>query len=251
MVEAQEEIAVSCLVLEDICFHYPEQDHLVDKVSFEVETGTAVSLLGPSGCGKSTLFYLLAGLYAPIAGKIQLENKELKKRGMVGYMPQDSSLFPWKTVRENIVLGSMLARKKHDFSMDDWLDRAGLKHVANLFPHQLSGGMKQRVSFLRALAGGHSLICLDEPFASLDALTRTKMQNWLASLMDIDQTFLLITHQIEEAVLLTDQILLFPHGLQGKPKAITNPFPRPDRFEVRKTSIFWEFVQEVELQLEG
>lgn len=241
---------MSYLSIEDVSFHYQEQNHLVDKVSLKVDFGTSVSILGPSGCGKSTLFYLLAGLYSPITGKIKLENKELKHRGMVGYMPQESSLFPWKTVKENILLGEQLSGEKNDFLLDNWLNRAGLKDVANHFPHQLSGGMKQRVSFLRALAGGHSLICLDEPFASLDALTRTKMQKWLASLMDSNQTFLLITHQIEEAVLLSDRILLFSYGLQGRPKEIINPFPRTSRFEVRKTSAFWELVQDIELQLE-
>lgn len=250
VVEAQEETYMSYLSIKDISFHYPDQSHLVDKVSLEVDSGTSVSILGPSGCGKSTLFYLLAGLYSPISGKIELANKELKDRGMVGYMPQESSLFPWETVRENILLGGMLARKKHAFSIDEWLDRAGLKEVADRYPHQLSGGMRQRVSFLRALAGGHAIICLDEPFASLDALTRTKMQKWLASLMDVNQTFLLITHQIEEAVLLSDRILLFSHGLQGRPKEIMNPFSRCDRFQARKTSAFWGFVQDIERFLE-
>ncbi|MCH5584167.1 ABC transporter ATP-binding protein [Shimazuella sp. AN120528] len=241
---------MSDLTVNNISFHYPEQEVLLKNVSFEVSSGTSVSILGPSGSGKSTLFYLLAGLYSPTAGGMKLGKHELKNSGMVGYMPQDSSLFPWKTVKENILLGHKLARKKHAFSLDHWLERAGLVQVADSFPHQLSGGMKQRVSFLRALASGHNVICLDEPFASLDALTRTKMQKWLASLMADDQTFLLITHQIEETVLLSDRILLFMNGLQGRPKEIINPFPRPVRFEVRKTSAFWEFVQEIEIQLE-
>lgn len=240
---------MSHLIIKDVSFHYPEQEYLLEIVSFEVTSGTSVSILGPSGSGKSTLFYLLSGLYTPSKGKIKLDHIEVNRRGMVGYMPQDSSLFPWKTVKENILLGSKLARKKQVFSLDTWLDRAGLTNAADSFPHQLSGGMKQRVSFLRALASGQSIICLDEPFASLDALTRTKMQKWLASLMTIDQTFLLITHQIEEAVLLSDRILLFSEGLKGRPKEIINPFPRSVRFEVRKTSAFWNFVQEIEAEL--
>jgi putative hydroxymethylpyrimidine transport system ATP-binding protein len=240
---------MSDLTVKDVSFHYLEQKGLIHGVSLEVTAGSSVSILGPSGSGKSTLFYLLAGHYSPTKGHIKLDDKELSHRGMVGYMPQDSSLFPWKTVKENILLGNKLARRKHVFSLDSWLERAGLAEVANRFPHQLSGGMRQRVSFLRALAGGQSIICLDEPFASLDALTRAKMQKWLARLMDIDQTFLLITHQIEEAVLLTDRILLFSNGLQGRPKEILNPIPRSDRFEARKTSAFWLLVQDIEALL--
>jgi ABC-type nitrate/sulfonate/bicarbonate transport system ATPase subunit len=249
--EAQEEIAMSHLKLNQVSFRYKEQSSwLLKHVSFEVESGSSVSLLGPSGSGKSTLFYLLGGMYTPDDGEIRLDNSPLSKSGLVGYMPQDSSLFPWMTVKENILLGYKLGNKKKTFSLGNWLDRAGLAEIADSYPHQLSGGMKQRVSFLRVLAGGHSLICLDEPFASLDALTRSKMQKWLASLMNADQTLLLITHQIEEAVLLTDHIYLFPNLLEGRPIEIRNPFPKMERFQVRKTPAFWEFVQQMEQQLE-
>ncbi|WP_037463581.1 ABC transporter ATP-binding protein [Shimazuella kribbensis] len=236
--------------LDQVSFRYKGQSQwLIDQVSLEVKSGSSVSILGPSGCGKSTLFYLLGALYPPESGKIWINEKEITKRGLVGYMPQDSSLFPWMTVKENILFGGKLGRSQLSFPLMHWLEKADLAQVANHYPHQLSGGMQQRVSFLRALASGQSFICLDEPFASLDAFTRQKMQQWLASLMDNDQTFLLITHQIEEAVLLTDRILLFPTLLKNNPEEIINPFSRSERFQARETTGFWEFVQKIEYQL--
>jgi ABC-type nitrate/sulfonate/bicarbonate transport system ATPase subunit len=247
--ETKEEIDMK-LTMEQVSFCYPEQtDWLLENVSFQVASGTAVSILGPSGCGKSTLFYLLGGLIAPKNGKMQLDGGPLSGRGKVGYMPQASSLFPWFTVKENILLGQKLGRGGQSFPVQDWLIRAGLTDTEQLLPHQLSGGMQQRVSFLRALASGQDLLCLDEPFASLDALTRTNMQVWLASLMDEKRTFLLITHQLEEALLLTDRILLFPKYLHGQPIEVLNPFPRKERFIARKTPGFWGLIQELEAML--
>jgi ABC-type nitrate/sulfonate/bicarbonate transport system ATPase subunit len=249
-VEAQEDTDLSNLRLDRVSFRYNGQSKwLLDDVSLEVESGSSVSILGPSGSGKSTLFYLLGALYSPVTGKLWIDGEEVTKRGMVGYMPQDSSLFPWMTVKDNILLGSKLGRASFTFPLSSWLERAGLAQVANLYPQQLSGGMQQRVSFLRALASGQPSLCLDEPFASLDAFTRHKMQKWLASLMDKEQTFLLITHQIEEAVLLTDRILVFPTLLKNSPMEFINPFPRSERFQAREKAVFWEFVLQIENQL--
>ncbi len=235
------------LIIDQVSYRYPQQtEWLLENVSFQVEQGTSVSILGPSGCGKSTLFYLLGGLYSPSKGEMKLAGKSIDTQGQVGYMPQASSLFPWLTVKENILLGQKLGRNKYAFLLQDWLERAGLGGTEKLLPHQLSGGMQQRVSFLRALASGQQMICLDEPFASLDALTRTKMQEWLSSFMDARRTFLLITHQIEEALLLTDRILIFPQRLQGKPVEIINPFSREKRFLERKSHRFWGLIQEIE-----
>lgn len=248
--EAKEEVCMS-LTVDQVSFRYQGQtDWLLENVTFQVEKGTTVSILGPSGSGKSTLFYLFGGLFVPHEGQIMLDGALLnKKRGQVGYMPQASSLFPWLTVQQNIIMGQKLGRRKQAFPLQEWLQRSGLEQTEQLLPHQLSGGMQQRVSFLRALASGHDVICLDEPFASLDALTRTKMQEWLASLMDKQRTFLLITHQIEEALLLTDRILLFPTCLQGRPVEIENPFPREERFISRKKSEFWRLIQQIEAML--
>lgn len=237
------------LIVDDVSFHYPGQENVLSHVTFAIETGTSVSLLAPSGSGKSTLFYLLGGLYQPTTGRLVLRGKKIDRSGLVGYMPQNSSLFPWLTVRENILLSQKLAKQTEVFSLSDWLAQAGLSDVADAYPMQLSGGMQQRVSFLRALAGGQSLLCLDEPFAALDALTRLTMQQWLAKLMNRKQTFLLITHQIEEAVLLSDTILLFADRMQGEPLQISNPFAREQRFLLRKSKQYWQFVQEIEQQL--
>lgn len=235
------------IILKHVYFRYSKQTNwLLEDMSFDVDSNTSTSILGPSGSGKSTLFYLLGGLFVPQNGQIIVDGKVLEGKGKIGYMPQASSLFPWLTVKENIILGWKLGRGKHVFPLEAWLERAGLAHTEKLLPHQLSGGMQQRVSFLRALASGQDVLCLDEPFASLDALTRSRMQTWLASLMDDNQTFLFITHQIEEALLLTDRILVFPKRIQGNPLEIINPFPKKERLESRSKSAFWKLVQDIE-----
>lgn len=182
----------------------------MQQFSLQVKEGDFVSLIGPSGSGKSTLFYLIGGVYRPTEGDIQLEGQSIVgKRGQIGYMPQQASLLPWRTVAENIRLGAELSSGKSTVDVHTLLEKANLTGLEQKYPHQLSGGMQQRVAFLRTLMGTQSLLCLDEPFAALDALTRSEMQYWLWEILQREKrTVLFITHSIEEALLLSNRVIV-------------------------------------------
>ena len=205
---------------------------VLDGVSFQVKEGEFVSLIGPSGSGKSTLFHMIGGLERPTSGEIFVSGRRIDgDRGHIAYMPQQASLMPWLTVAGNIELSLGIAgvgRKEAGSLARDWLARIGLGEAAQAYPHTLSGGMQQRVSFLRALLSPQPLMCLDEPFGALDALTRMHMQQWLLSLWEEDRrSVLLITHSIEEAITMSDRIVVLSSPPASVIREIIVPFPRP------------------------
>jgi putative hydroxymethylpyrimidine transport system ATP-binding protein len=208
---------------------------VVQDLSFTIQPGEFVALVGPSGSGKSTIFRLIAGLLRPQAGSVLVGNGPAAP-GRVGYMPQRDCLMPWRTVLENAALALEVqgrppraAREEARSHLADF----GLGEVGNAFPHQLSGGMRQRVAFLRTALGGQDLLLLDEPFSALDALTRSQMHEWLLDRWSrLGKTILFITHDPEEAVFLADRVLV----LKGRPvTAITEipvGLPRPRKIEM-------------------
>lgn len=182
-------------------------------LAFEISEGEFVSIIGSSGCGKSTLLELFAGITAPDSGSIILAGEEITGRsGLLGYMPQEDLLFPWLSTRQNALLPAKI--KHHDLKqakakIEDLLPVFGLEKHADLLPYQLSGGLKQRVALLRTYMTGSRLLLLDEPFASLDALTRMQMQDWLLEIQSrLKLTIILVTHDIREALRLSDRIEL-------------------------------------------
>ncbi|WP_338447965.1 ABC transporter ATP-binding protein [Niallia oryzisoli] len=202
---------------------------IIDHLSLDIQAGEFVSILGPSGSGKSTLFHLIGGIFNPDEGEIQLHGKRINgQRGSISYMPQSPSLLPWRTVLQNVLLGQELQGKKDVDTAVKMIEKAGLSGYANAYPLQLSGGMKQRVSFIRALLSPQPVICLDEPFSALDELTRLDMQKWLLSMWDEHRrTILFVTHNIDEALFMSDRIVV----MSAQPASITAefslPFPRP------------------------
>ena len=182
-------------------------------VDFAIENGSFVSVVGPSGCGKSTLLRLMAGLERPTAGELRRYGAALKGPSRdVGIVFQDHVLFPWASVLENVLLPAdvLSLPKAPARERARWLlELTGLKDFANHRPHMLSGGMKQRAAFCRALLADPQLLLLDEPFGALDALTREELSLELSRLwQDLGRTALLITHDIEEAVLLGDRLIV-------------------------------------------
>lgn len=182
--------------------------------------------MGPSGCGKSTLLSILAGLELPGSGAVRLQGQEISTAsGMIGYMPQDAHLFPWRSVRDNIALGLEIQKKMDSGHMDaaeQLMKRYGLWEAADLLPHQLSGGMKQRCALIRSLVTDPVFLVLDESFSALDYQTRIAVSVDIRSIIKKEnKTALLVTHDIAESVLLSDRILVMSKR-PGSIKAVHN-----------------------------
>jgi NitT/TauT family transport system ATP-binding protein len=203
-----------------------------DDISLTVNKHEFVSVIGPSGCGKSTLFHILAGVEKATSGEILLNKKKVTdSRGKFGYMPQELSLMPWKTVLENIMLGPRikgLDKKKARKEAFDLLERFHLQEFADKYPPTLSGGMQQRVALLRTVLFHPSFLLLDEPFGSLDALTRQDAQLWLLSVCKtFGSSVFFITHDIQEAILLSDRIYVMSDRPASILKEVNVTIPRP------------------------
>jgi len=185
----------------------------VQDANLEIRPGEFVCLLGPSGCGKSTLLNAVAGFVEPCAGELRVDGQRVKgpgpERGMVF---QQHSLFPWKTVKENVAFGPLMAgvgKFEADQVGRTFLGLVGLSAYEDAFPETLSGGMQQRVGIARALANYPSVLLMDEPFGALDAQTRIMMQeNLLDIWSEFHNTVLFVTHDIDEAVFLSDRIVV-------------------------------------------
>ena len=227
--------ATPLLEVEGVTLQYKTKEHLVTatyRVSFGVFGADRFVLLGPSGCGKSTLLKGVAGFMSPVEGVMRLAGREITAPGpdrMMVFQEFDQ-LPPWKTVKENVmfplrVTGKYGRREAEERALA-YLDKVNLTKFVDAHPHMLSGGMKQRVAIARAMAMEPTILLMDEPFASLDALTRRKMQEELLRLWDdIRFTVLFVTHSIEEAIIVGNRILvLSPHPGQVKAELNTHEF---------------------------
>ncbi|KAB2330174.1 ATP-binding cassette domain-containing protein [Cytobacillus depressus] len=205
-----------------------QKNDIISKLNFEISIGEFVSIIGRSGTGKSTILKLITGLLKQDEGEILLNNKAIKL-GDVGYMPQRDLLLPWRTIMENIMISSEIQKERQMTKEEvrEWLNRAGLIEYEDAYPKHLSGGMRQRVSFLRALLTGKELLLLDEPFGALDALTKKEMHAWLLSIwQEFKKTVLFITHDLEEACFLSDRILLLHPNKQVEEIEVNLKRPR-------------------------
>lgn len=224
--------------------------HVLDNVSLTVEQGEFVSIIGPSGSGKSTLFHLIGGLLRPAAGTIRVNGQDVVgQTGHVSYMPQQPALFPWRTVEDNVILAQEIAGTLKNEARAEarrWLANVGLSGYERAYPHELSGGMQQRVAFLRAMMSPHELMLLDEPFSALDALTRSDMQRWLIELWERHRrSVLFITHSIEEALLLSDSIYVLSNRPARVLQKVRVPFARPRAGSLASEAEFIRLKQEL------
>jgi ABC-type nitrate/sulfonate/bicarbonate transport system ATPase subunit len=209
-------------------------------LDFSIRPGELVTVVGPSGCGKSTLFNIVAGLEEPDAGGIlRFEGKACHAAellGRVSFMPQRDLLLPWRTVIDNAILAIEIEgtpRAEARAQALRMLPEFGLSGFENQYPHQLSGGMRQRVALMRTFLFKRDLMLLDEPFGALDALTRTLMQRWLLDVWQKHRrTILFITHDVDEALFLGDRVLV----MTARPGAVkleqVVALPRPRRAEL-------------------
>src|SRR6201985_535255 len=197
----------------------------LDGVSMSAGAGEIVAVVGPSGCGKSTLLELICGRQTPDAGTVASAPAAL--------MPQRDLLLPWLSAVDNAALALRargMAREQARAAAAPWLERFGLAGFERTRPAQLSGGMRQRVSFLRSLLAGKPVLALDEPFAALDAITRQEMQGWLAQVLASETPHvLLVTHDVEEAVMLGDRVVVMSARPGRTVAEIDVPIPRPRR----------------------
>ena len=213
------------------------------RVSFTVRDGEIVSLIGPSGCGKTTALRIAMGLETASAGRIMVDGSEVKgcghDRGMVF---QHAELLPWLTAMQNVMFGlemkGMRGTALHDTAAR-YLDLVGLGESRHRRPHQLSGGMKQRVGIARALAIDPKVLLMDEPFGALDAQTRETMQDELMRLHErTRKTILFVTHDLDEAVLIADRIVVMREGCIQEIMNVPLPRPRGDLGRARGTKEF-------------
>ena len=212
-------------------------------VNFHVEEGEFVSIIGPSGCGKSTLLNIIAGLDSPTSGTVTLHGSQDRQRlGSVGYMQQKDLLMPWRSVMDNAILGLELQGvSKRDASdrARQHLGRFGLEGFEKAYPHELSGGMRQRAAFLRTVLADQEVFLLDEPFGALDALNRTQIHQWVTGLWEsMRKTIILVTHDVDEAILLSDRVYVMT-ARPGTMKMVQHvDLPRPRSMDVISTAAF-------------
>jgi len=209
---------------------------VIEGVNLEVAPGKFVSLVGPSGSGKTSILRAVSGLLTPRSGGVELNGS----RESLGFLFQDDALLPWRTARENVALGLRIRKlptKAAESEADAWLARLGLEGFGARFPHELSGGQRKRVAIAQILALKPKLLLMDEPFASLDAIVRTRITQELLNWVEREHlSVLLVTHDLEEALTVSDMVYLLSQGPRARILASYNvAIPRPrDIFASRK-----------------
>ena len=227
----------------------------LDGVRLAVEQGEFVAIAGPSGCGKSTLLRILGGLLVPTEGQVHLDGRSLSSpRRQVGYVFQKVNLMPWRTVLRNVTLPlevARLSRLQAEQRAWDLLTLVGLEEFAAVYPRQLSGGMAQRVAIARALVGDPEVLLLDEPFGSLDALSREQMNLELLRIWQARRvTAVMVTHDLQEAVFLADRVLVMSPRPGRICAEVAVDLPRPRTLEVMYTEFFGALLRRVRNAIE-
>ena len=205
---------------------------VLEDISLFVNPGEFVSIIGPSGCGKSTVFQILTGLETYDNGQIKIDNIPLEKWDRkMSYMQQKDLLMPWRTLLENVLLPLEIQGVNKNDAIDkvkELLPIFGLEGFEKAYPHQLSGGMRQRAALLRTILTDSEIMLLDEPFGALDAISRSQMQQWLLEIWErFTHSVLFVTHDIDEAIFLSDRVYVLSQRPAKVVKEITIDFPRP------------------------
>lgn len=229
----------------------------LEDVHLSIEEGEFVSFLGPSGCGKSTLLSIIAGLIKPVDGTVKIDDKIITKPdSIIGYMLQQDYLFPWKTIEENVTLGLKVIGQKTKETKEKTLallKEMGLENVDGQFPNQLSGGMRQRAALVRTLATNPKILLLDEPFSALDYQTKLKLEDLVVkTLKEYNKTALLVTHDIGEAIAMSDRIFVFSAqpGKVSRTYLVPNELKELTPFHARQHPAFTLLFQQIWKELD-
>ena len=240
-------------VINNICKSFENPDKTVFKalhgISLTINEGEFVAVVGRSGCGKSTLLNIVAGLLPATEGEVVFEDLSADDRPLTSVVFQDLALFPWRSVKKNITYGleeQGVSKKTRDARAWQLIELVGLMGFENHYPHQLSGGMKQRAAIARALAVNPELLLMDEPFSALDAQIRMDMQIELSRIYETTgQSFLYITHYIPEAVFLADRVVIMG-GRPGEIESIVPiDLPRPREEKVKVDPRFVAYLERI------
>ncbi len=239
----------SFLSLDNLNKTFDGTTNVLESISLDIQEGDFISLIGPSGCGKSTILKLIAGLITPSAGAINFEQREPPLNERLSYVFQDATLLPWKSVTDNVALPLQIKGIDKPTRLDTaahFIDLVGLNHAANLYPRELSGGMKMRVSIARALSLEPALLLLDEPFGALDEMTRDTLNEELLRLREATGwTAVFVTHSVSEAVFLSSRVVVLRPDPGEIAKIIEIPLAFPRTAETRQTPEFSNLVIEV------
>lgn len=239
----------SAVSTRNISKNYGEVEALRD-LSLEFPRGQLTSLLGPSGCGKTTLLKIIAGLLQPTSGEVEVNGKTVKGPGPDrAFVFQDFALLPWATVLRNVAFGLEMrgvAKSEREDKAARYIKQVGLAGFEKSYPHELSGGMRQRVGLARALAVDSQVLLMDEPFSAVDEQTRRKFQEELLSLVQNEnKTFIFVTHSIEEAVYVSDQIAILLPRPSRVHEIIRPSINRDSARNIRRDPEYLDIVDEI------
>ena len=238
------------LEVKDVTFSYDNVTTIIKDINLTLNDGELVCLLGVSGGGKSTLFHIISGLNTPQQGRVLLNGEDITgQTGRVSYMLQKDMLLPYRTVVDNVALPMIIKgmkKKEARQIASGYFEQFGLEGTQELYPAELSGGMRQRAALLRTYLFSGDVALLDEPFSALDTLTKGEMHRWYLDVMnDIRLSTIFITHDIDEAILLSDRIYL----LTGKPGTIADEIvieePKPRRKDFNLSEDFLRYKREI------
>jgi NitT/TauT family transport system ATP-binding protein len=226
------------------------------NVCLQVEKGKTLCIVGPSGCGKTTILNLISGFMSATSGSVRVNGIPVRGPGADrAVVFQKDSVFPWLTVRQNLEYGPKvrgLPRSEWASRVDEYLEKVGLQHCANHYPKQLSGGMRKRVDIARAYANQPDILLMDEPFRSLDVMTKEVMQRDLLELSYKDRKSLIfITHDIEEAVFLGDDVLVMTRVPANIERRVPVPFAKPREISLKLEPEFQAMRKEIDAVLKG